>query len=43
MLVCYQVTPRCSDQGADLEQHIGVLDMYIAGDVGLARFQIFLL
>jgi hypothetical protein len=24
-LVCYQVDPRCSDQGADLGQHIGAL------------------
>jgi hypothetical protein len=28
-LVCYQVAPRCSDQGADLGQHVRGLDKYI--------------
>ena len=35
-LVCYQVAPCCSDQGAsaDLEQHVWGLDMHMSDDVG---------
>jgi hypothetical protein len=33
-LVCYQVAPYCSDQGADLEKHVWGLDKYMADDVG---------
>ena len=37
--VCYQVAPCCSDQGADLGQHVQGLDKYMADDVGkLSRF-----
>jgi hypothetical protein len=32
--VCYQVAPCCSNQGADLEQHIWGLDKYMTNNVG---------
>jgi hypothetical protein len=32
--VCYQVAPYCSDQGADLGQHVRGLDTYMTDDVG---------
>ena len=32
--VCYQVAPYCSDQGADLGQHIWGLDTRMSDDVG---------
>jgi hypothetical protein len=32
--VCYQVAPYCSNQGADLGQHVWGLDKYMADDVG---------
>ena len=32
--VCYQVTPCCSDQGANLGQHVWGLDMRMSNDVG---------
>jgi hypothetical protein len=31
-LVCYQVTPCCSDQGANLGQHVRGLDKYMTDD-----------
>ena len=33
-LVCYQLAPCCSDQGADLGQHIWGLDTCMLDDVG---------
>jgi hypothetical protein len=32
--VCYEVAPCCSDQGADLGQHVWGLDTYMLDDVG---------
>jgi len=32
--VCYQATPCCSDQGADLGQHVWGLDTLISDDAG---------
>ena len=34
LLVCYQAAPCCSDQGADLGQHVWGLDKYMTDDVG---------
>ena len=33
-LVCYQAAPCCSDQGADLGQHVWGLDTRMSDDVG---------
>ena len=33
-LVCYQAAPCCSDQGADLGQHVWGLDTRMSNDVG---------
>ena len=40
-LVCYQVAPYCSDQGANLGQHVRGLDKYTADDVGKLSFKFF--
>ena len=39
--VCYQVAPCCSDQGADLGEHIWGLDKYMADDVGKLSLKFF--
>jgi hypothetical protein len=39
--VCYQVAPCCSDQGADLGQHVRGLDKYMADDVGNLSLKFF--
>jgi len=39
-LVCYQVAPCYSDQGADLGQHIRGLMKYMADDVGKLSLKI---
>jgi hypothetical protein len=39
--VCYQVAPCCSDQGADLGQHVQGLDKYMADDVGNLSLKFF--
>ena len=31
--MCYQAAPYCSDQGADLGQHVWVLDTRMSDDV----------
>ena len=38
--VCYQVAPCCSDQGADLGQHVRGLVKYMADDVGKLSLKI---
>jgi len=40
-LVCNQVAPCCSDQGADLGQHIRALDKYMTDDVGKLSLKFF--
>jgi hypothetical protein len=39
--VCYQVAPCCSDQGADLGQHVRGLDKYMIDDVGKLSLKFF--
>ena len=39
-LVCYQVAPFYSDQGADLRQHVRGLVKYMADDVGKLSLKI---
>jgi hypothetical protein len=38
--VCYQVAPCCSDQDADLRQHVQGLVKYMADDVGKLSLKI---
>ena len=39
--MCYQVVPCCSNQGADLGQHVQGLDKYMADDVGKLSLKFF--
>jgi hypothetical protein len=39
--VCYQVAPCCSDQGADLGQHVRGLVKYMVDDVGKLSLKFF--
>ena len=39
--LCFQVAPCCSDQGADLGQHVWGLDKYMIDDVGKHSLKFF--
>jgi hypothetical protein len=41
LLMCYQVAPCCSDQGADLGQHVRGLDKYMTDVVGKLSLKFF--